>query len=213
MTRRTLALLVALPLLAAVVAWPVVTSRGEAYERTMVFVVRPSPSLDPSQVPDAVRGVGQESSQLVFTVARVIQTEPFRRVLGRALGAQYELEAAVPPATNVIEVRVRGPDPNLLRRFESEFVDRTSLWVEDTYPAYRLDFLEGRTAGPVGQSTLQLVALAALLGLLVALLAVFARSRRGEQAAPSPTEEDESRVGAVEVIRPSAASARRSSRG
>ncbi len=190
--RLGLLLLVLVPaVLAAAVAFAVVGSRETTYERTMVFVIRPSPELDPTQVPDAVRGVGEESSQVVFTVARVMQTEPFRGAFGPP-GSDLALEASVAPATNVIEATVSGPDEDGLRRAQEVYVSRISTWVELTYPAYRLDLLESTARAGSAQSAVQVVALAALLGLLLGLLALLLLTRRGDRGWP-PALRDERR--------------------
>ena len=148
------------------------------HTRQMAFVIRPSPELDASQVPDAVRGISQVSSELVFTIARVIETEPFRRPPGAALGRGYTIESSVPPATNVVHVRVHGPDAGVLRRFEVGYARLAGDWVKQAYPAYSLEFLEGKVApDPAQRIAVERIGLAGLLGLLVGLLLLFADAK------------------------------------
>jgi hypothetical protein len=174
-----------LAVLGAAIAWLMVRDEPKMHARQMAFVIRPGPDLDASQVPDAVRGISQVSSELVFTIARVIETEPFRRPPGGALGRGYAIDASVPPATNVVHVRVHGPDADVLRRFEAGYATIAADWVERAYPAYRLEFLEGRVApDPAQRSAVERIGLAGLLGLLVGLLVLFANAKLARREPP-----------------------------
>jgi hypothetical protein len=168
----------ALALVGAGIAWLAVRDEPRMHARQIAFVIRPSPDLDASQVPDAVRGISQVSSELVFTIARVLETEPFRRPPGAALGRGYAIDASVPPATNVVHVRVTGPDAGVLERFERGYATLGADWVKDAYPAYRLEFLEGKVVpDAAGRTALERVGLAGLLGLLAGLLVHFADAK------------------------------------
>jgi hypothetical protein len=174
-----------LAVLGAAIAWLIVRDEPRMHARQMAFVIRPSSDLDASQVPDAVRGISQVSSELVFTIARVIETEPFRRSSGAALGRGYAIDASVPPATNVVHVRVDGPDAGVLRRFEVGYATLAADWVKRAYPAYRLEFLEGKVAPDAARrSALERIGLAGLLGLLVGLLVLFADAKLARREPP-----------------------------
>ena len=178
-------LVASLALLGAAMAGLVVRDEPRMSARQIAFVIKPSPDLDASQVPDAVRGISQVSSELVFTIARVIETEPFRRPPGAELGPGYAIDASVPPATNVVHVRVQGPDADALKRFEGGYATLAADWVKRAYPAYRLEFLEGKVVpDPAGRSGLERIGLAGLLGLLVGLLVVFADARLARREPP-----------------------------
>ena len=178
-----------LAVVAAAIAWVMVRDEPRNHARQLAFVIKPSPDLDASQVPDAVRGISQVSSELVFTIARVIETEPFRRPPGTALGSGYAIDASVPPATNVVHVRVQGPDADVLRRFEPGYAELAARWVRRTYPAYRLEFLEGKVApDPTRRSVLERIGLAGMLGLLFGLLVVFADRKPAWREAPAGDE-------------------------
>jgi hypothetical protein len=178
-------LVASLAVLGAAIAWLMVRDEPRMNARQVAFVIRPGPALDASQVPDAVRGISQVSSELVVTIARVIETEPFRRPPGAALGRGYAIDASVPPATNVVHVRVHGPDANVLRRFEAGYATLAAGWVERAYPAYRLEFLEGKVApDPARRSAVERIGLAGLLGLLVGLLLLFADAKLARREPP-----------------------------
>lgn len=182
---RPVLLVASLAVLAAAIAWLVVRDEPQMHTRQMAFVIRPSPELDASQVPDAVRGISQVSSELVFTIARVIETEPFRRPPGAALGRGYTIESSVPPATNVVHVRVHGPDAVVLRRFEVGYARLAGNWVQQAYPAYSLEFLEGKVApDPAPRIAVERIGLAGLLGLLVGLLVLFAAGKLARLETP-----------------------------
>jgi hypothetical protein len=171
-------LVASLAVLAAAIASLMVRDEPRTHARQMAFVIRPSSELDPSQVPDAVRGISQVSSELVFTIARVIETEPFRRRPGTALGPGYTVDSSVPPATNVVHVRVQGPDAGVLRRFEAGYATLAGDWVRRAYPAYRLEFLEGKVAPDAApRIAVERIGLAGLLGMLVGLLVLFAAGK------------------------------------
>jgi hypothetical protein len=178
-------LVASLAVLTAAIAWLVVRDEPRMHARQMAFVIRPSSDLDPSQVPDAVRGISQVSSELVFTIARVIETEPFRRPPGAALGRGYAIDSSVPPATNVVHVRVHGPDAKVLRRFQAGYATLAGDWVKRAYPAYRLEFLEGTVAPDPGRRiAVERIGLAGLLGLLVGLLVLFAAAKLARREPP-----------------------------
>jgi hypothetical protein len=178
-------LVASLAVAGAAIAWLAVRDEPPMHARQIAFVIRPGPAIDASQVPDAVRGVSQSSSELVFTIARVVETEPFRHPPGPGLGRGYSIEASVPPATNVVHVRVAGPDADVLRRFQTGYAAFAADWVKRAYPAYRLEFLEGKAVPDLTRrSELERIGLAGLLGVFVGLLVLFAGAKLGRREPP-----------------------------
>jgi hypothetical protein len=189
--------------LGSLTAWLAVRDDPKIYERTLVFVLRPSPALDDSQVPDAVRGLAQEEAQLLHTVSRVAESDRLLHLASKrgfarsSLGDDYTLKSVVTPGSDVIEVRLRGPEPTVLNRLGAALAVTASRWVARVYGAYRLEFLEAEvSSGPVLPETGQTVLLAALLAALVAVGAVFTeaklREKCGETAKAAPAAADAS---------------------
>jgi hypothetical protein len=85
-----------------------------------------------------------------------------------------------------VHVRVAGPDAGALRRFEPGYASLAARWVERAYPAYRLEFLEGKAVPDAERRTMvERVGLAALLGLLAGLLVLFAASKLTRRRPPA----------------------------
>jgi uncharacterized protein involved in exopolysaccharide biosynthesis len=162
------------------------------YERTAVFVLRPSSEINDEQVPDAIRGIAQQDSQLVRTVSRVIATDRFLDgafdiAFARDPAPGYELSSVISPGSDVIEVSLRGPDESTLDAVVGEFAAEASKWVVSVYRAYTLDLLEVNTpSGPVGTDPFQLIALAALLAGLMGVGVVFLEHKARKARAPEP---------------------------
>src|SRR5262245_44228913 len=61
-------LVVLMATLAGVTAWLTVSGQNDVYEAKVTSVLRPAPSLDAAEVPDAVRNLSSDSGQLRTTV-------------------------------------------------------------------------------------------------------------------------------------------------
>jgi capsular polysaccharide biosynthesis protein len=191
---RRIWLLVGLAAVAGLAAF--FTTRGGevVYERTTVFVLRPSALIQDAQIPDALRGIAQQDSQLIQTVARVIETDRFLRqsfrgvdtdaALVEGIDPRYEIQSGIRPGSDVIEVAVRGPDQDVLDELAANFADDAADWVSNVYRAYTLELLEiSASDGPVSTDPTQLVVLAALLGLLIGAGVVAAEHKSRQQRA------------------------------
>jgi capsular polysaccharide biosynthesis protein len=180
--------------LAGAAAYVVLSGREPVYERTVTFVLRPSANLTDAQIPDAVRGLSQQDAQLVNTIGSALGS---RRFLAEALrraqipgGDAYSARSSVRPGSDIVEIRLRGPDPDALTRLGDEHTDVAAAWVGTVYRAYTLELLQaegGET--PVAPRTGQTTVLAALLGAFLAAGAVFAewKARRRWDGATPPS--------------------------
>jgi capsular polysaccharide biosynthesis protein len=189
---RRLWLVVLLGALAGATAYLMTRGGEETYERTTVFVLRPSARVVDQAIPDAVRGIASDDAQLVATVTRVIETERFlERSFEKAFNREplegYELAASMVPGSDVIEVSVRGPDPVVLDKLAETFATDATNWVRTVYRAYALDLLEIRAPeNPVSADPFQVGAFAVLIGLLLGVGVVFAEAKARERTSVAP---------------------------
>jgi capsular polysaccharide biosynthesis protein len=185
---RRLWLVLLLGALAGATAYVMTRGAVETYERTTVFVLRPSSQVRDIQIPDAVRGIASDDAQLVQTVTRAIETDRFlARAFNDAFGREpidgYTLGASMVPGSDLIEVAIQGPDPAVLDGVAASFSDEATRWVRSVYRAYALDLLEIRAPdAPVSADPAQMIGFAALLGLLLGVGVVFAEAKARERA-------------------------------
>jgi hypothetical protein len=163
---------------AAGAAWLVVREQPKVYERTLTFVLLPGPTLNDSQIPDAVRGLSQQDAQLVNTIGAAIGSDRFlSEALRRADAtepAAYSARSSRRPGSDIVELRLRGPDPGVLAAVAEQHLSLATRWVGSVYRAYRLEFLqEDASIGAVEPRLAETVGLALLLGLFVGGAAVF----------------------------------------
>src|SRR5918992_1574975 len=189
---RRLWLVLLLGALAGATAYLMTRGGEETYERTTVFVLRPSARVVDQAIPDAVRGIAADDAQLVATVARVIETDrfldrAFDKALNRGPIEGYTLGATMVPGSNVIEVSVQGPDEVVLDRLAESYATDATNWVRTVYRAYALDLLEIRAPeDPVSADPFQVSAFAVLIGLLLGVGVVFAEAKARERTSVAP---------------------------
>jgi capsular polysaccharide biosynthesis protein len=189
---RRLWLVLLLGALAGATAYLMTRGGEETYERTTVFVLRPSARVVDQAIPDAVRGIASDDAQLVATVTRVIETDrfldgAFDRALGRPPIEGYTLAASMVPGSDVIEVSVQGPDLEVLDQVAEAFAIGATNWVRTVYRAYALDLLEIRAPeDPVSADPFQVSAFAVLVGLLLGVGVVFAEAKARERTSVAP---------------------------
>lgn len=169
-------------LVAAGAAWLVVRGQPEVYERTLTFVLLPGTTLNDAQIPDAVRGLSQQDAQLVNTIGAAIGSDRFLSDALRRADvvdpAAYGARSSRRPGSDIVELRLRGPDPELLAEVAERHRSLATRWVGNVYRAYRLEFLqEDASTGPVEPRVAETVALALLLGLFLGGAAVFVESK------------------------------------
>ena len=186
-------LLVLLAAAAGTLTWFLVRDDPKTYERTLSFVILPSERLDVGQIPDALRSLDQQNSQISGTIAAAVGSKAFlraaaRRALERPVARGYEIDAGVRPGSDALSVRLRGPQPGVLAAIAPVLSRRTIRWVEANMRSYRLQRLDNAASdGPVSPKTFQLVAVAAFLAAALAFgVAYFegvarARSSRGQE--------------------------------
>jgi capsular polysaccharide biosynthesis protein len=189
---RRLWLVLLLGALAGATAYLMTRGGEETYERTTVFVLRPSARVVDQAIPDAVRGIASDDAQLVATVTRVIETDrfldgAFDKALNRRPIEGYTLGGSMVPGSDVIEVSVQGPDPEVLDKLAEAFATDATNWVRTVYRAYALDLLEIRASDePVSADPFQVSAFAVLIGLLLGVGVVFAEAKARERTSVAP---------------------------
>lgn len=194
-------LIVALAVACGTVTWYLVRDDPKVYERTLSFVILPSARLDVGEIPDALRSLDQQNSQISGTIAAAIGSKAFLRSAGaaavrRPLGPNYEVNAGVRPGSDALSVRVRGPNPRVLAAVGPELSQRAVRWVDRNMRSYRLQRLDNvAPTGPVAPKTFQLIGVAAFLGAALAFGAAYAegsaRARRARDEAAARDEPHE----------------------
>jgi capsular polysaccharide biosynthesis protein len=166
--------------LAAVAAYFVTRNPPTVYRSTLTFVLQPASDVETASVPDAVRGIAQESGHLRNTIAAIVGTRSFldaagRETVGRPLVPDYQIFASVNPDTDILVLSLEGPDRNVLRQVGPTLAQDAAGWVESVYRAYRLTLLDTQTPkAPLPAQTNRNIALAAVLGMLLGLGLVYA---------------------------------------
>jgi capsular polysaccharide biosynthesis protein len=176
---------------AGLTAWFLAGRQQSVYEQTSSFVLRPGAVLTDAQVPDATRGLSQDSGQVGNTITGVLASNTFlntasKVALGRPAEDAYSVSSSIRPGSDIIDVTFRGPSPDVLNRISDRYTIIARNWAADTYRAYALEFLgSNASSAPVSPKPLRAAALAALLGLLLGAGAIVAEHRARRTAFPS----------------------------
>lgn len=191
--RRSWAI-VLLGAVAAAVTWWVVHDDAKTYERTLTFVILPSPELDVSEIPNALRSLDQQSSQISGTIATVVGSKAALRqaaneTLGTGPGPGYTIRSGVRPGSDALTIRLQGPRAATLARLAPAIAANTIDWVDSNMRSYRLQQLDSQASdGPIAPKTFQLVAVAAFLAAALAFAAAYLeRSSRAARRESAPS--------------------------
>lgn len=176
-------LIAASALIAALLVWVLLRDNPKTYERTLTFVILPSASLEAGEIPDALRSLDQQNSQISGTMAAAVGSKAFLRAaaqqaLRRPPGDGYESSAGVRPGSDALTVRLRGPSPAVLAAIAPVLSTKAVRWVDANMRSYRLQQLDSAPSeGPVAPKTFQLVVVAAFLAAMLALGAAYLEGR------------------------------------
>lgn len=192
-------LIVLFAVCAGLLTWLVVHNDPKTYERTLTFVILPSHGLAVDKIPDAMRSLSQQNSQISGTIAAAVGSDGFvnaaaRKATGASLGPAYHTDTGIRPGSDVLKTRLRGPDPDMLAAVGPVLATNTITWVSSNMKAYRLELLgDDASAGAVAPKTLQLAGIAAFLAGMLAFAGVYLEAvskRRISDTARETLEDD-----------------------
>ena len=167
---------------AGLLTWLVARDDPKTYERTLTFAILPSRDLAVDRIPDAMRSLSQQNSQISGTIAAAVGADGFvdvaaRSATGKNLGPAYDTETGVRPGSDVLTTRLRGPDRHVLAALGPVLAANTIVWVNSNMKAYRLELLgDDAPAGAVAPKPLQRGLIAAFLAALLAVAGVYAEA-------------------------------------
>lgn len=168
--------------------------QGERFRAETTLVLGPAPGLqDPRQIVDSLDTLDRRS--VVATFALLPQSRRVKELARQQLrlsDAQIEdhmVSTAVLPDSNVLAVRVEGPDPNLATAFANAIAQQAIASTGEVYSIYGMKVLD-----PAGEPTAssqagagRRIVAGALGGLLIGVFAAFLlemlRRRRAARAA------------------------------
>ena len=178
--------------LAALVGWMVVRDDPTVYERTASLLLRPSPDLDDGNYADALSAIQRESLSIEPTLLEIVGSDGFLAGATERAGvsdpAAYSIEPSLRPSSDVVDVRLRGPEPEGLVALAAAATSLARERLAGQFnEAYVLDPLETTAPdGPVLPDVVWSVRLAAVLGALVGIAIVFSETRLGRRARREP---------------------------
>ncbi len=92
---------------------------------------------------------------------------------------EYNQQATVLPDSNIIELTVSGPDPEMCSSWANTVAQKATEYVNNTYQVYQLSLLDKAIADPVAMSPQPLrdISLAVALGLIFGVLLAVVREQ------------------------------------
>jgi hypothetical protein len=172
---RRLWLIVLLAALAGVTAWMTLQGQEDVYQARLEYVLRPAASLDPAEVPDAVRNLSSNSGQFKTTLASVLSSDRFlhlasQRALGSNAPSGYSIVPSNDGESDILVLSVEGPDRDTVEALSGALTGVAGDWVRDVYRLYQLDLLTSDIPGdPLPQDSSRVIILAVALGALLGL--------------------------------------------
>jgi capsular polysaccharide biosynthesis protein len=164
------------------------------YDSSATYIISPKLDDPAISVEESVKTLDDARSRaIVSTYAEILSSESVHREASAGLGldvtalADYDFNAAVLPEANVVELMVRGPDPQTTTRLSAAVGDLASERFTDLYLIYDVGLLDPAVAptSPSNPTLVQTIAMACGLGLLagaaVALLFGAPRVRREDR--------------------------------
>ncbi len=185
---RALAIVV-LAALAGLAAFVSLRDDPKIYERESSFVIRPSETVPPDQMADAVGALappvgGGATPTIVEVLGSARLREPTAVAAGLPpesvgeTGAKYSWTASQRPGSAIVDIRLTGPSDAKLSAMQAAIPEEAASLVAGSFGLFRLESLDASTsAKQVGPKTAQTVALAVLLGALVGASLVLLERR------------------------------------
>lgn len=164
-------ILVGLTAIAGVTAWLGVRDSPVIYQRTVSVILRPSSAAQ--DVADAVRVLGSSQGDVARTVAFAIGGDRFladaaTEALGGAIPSSYSVATSLKPGTEVIDIRLRGPDPQALEKLAVSLFSISKGWVDERYPVFTIEEVASEApAGPVLPKEKEAIAIAVFAAALL----------------------------------------------
>jgi diguanylate cyclase (GGDEF)-like protein len=141
------------------------------YESRAQFIVSPNASLSGTESIYGLDALNKRS--IVTTYAEVLRSSRIYYETGTALqmddtelGA-YSHSAVVLPEANILELAVKGPNPEKAALLANTLGQRTINYIRGLYPAYDINFLAlaGVPSNPISPHPLRDATIATILGL------------------------------------------------
>jgi hypothetical protein len=184
---RALAVIVvaALAGLAAIVA---LSDDPKTYERESSFVIRPSETVPPELLPDAVGAIAPPVGGVTPTIVSILNSARLRESAAVAAGlppesvggsgAKYSWTASQQPASAVVDIKLTGPSDAKLLAMQTALPEEAATLVGGSFGLFRLESLNASTSTKqVGPKIAQTAVLAVLLGALVGITLLLIEGR------------------------------------
>ena len=148
------------------------------YQTSARFVVSPSMTADINQDEIVDRLAALDKRSIVTTYSEVLRSARIFTEAGEALdldpaaAAAYSRSAVVLPETNILELTVTGPDPELTAELANQIGRKGIQYVQRLYTVYEIRFLDSAPVPdkPFRPQPVRDLSLAAGLGLIVGCL-------------------------------------------
>lgn len=171
-----------IPLIAgvgAIAALATTAGQPKVYERVHSFVIRPSDKVAGGNVVNTLDTLSERDSAVIGTIVGVLESARLhqaaeRETRGAAIGAASKSKAVVRPGTTIVDLELRGRDPNRLAALGDAMNRVAPNYLSHNYGALRLDFLGAvASRGPVAPKAGTAMVLAGSVGALLALGLIF----------------------------------------
>lgn len=168
-------------------------SHRAAYQAETTLVLGPNELLEePREIIDSLDTLDRRS-----VVATFAALPPSRTVRERAQqqlrlsgedAARYQVQTVVLPDTNVLAVKVEGPDRRTVAAFANAIAHHAAANAAQIYSIYGLKVLDpaGEPTATGGAGKLRMMIMGALLGLLIGFAAAFILEVLRKLSAPDP---------------------------
>jgi capsular polysaccharide biosynthesis protein len=186
--------LVPLTLVACVVTSYLVTRREIPTYRASTSVIVVTNGLVVESVRDTIDGLANlDRRNVVATLARITHSTDVLREAATRAGLDettrrpFEVRAIVAPNTNIIEMEVIGPDPEVARRFAAEIATVSTSATSELYRIYRMKLLDEAESSskPIRPDMRRNLVVAGVLGLIGGLMLAAAVDWIRRTLAPS----------------------------
>jgi len=156
-------------------------SQAPVYEATATFIVTPSSAF--SDLRSFLSGLDVLSgrSEIANTYSEVIKSRLIKSMVLEELGLtenqikEYEIESNLRAGTNVLQIKVRGTNPTLVRDMTNVIGNKTVSFVSNLYEAYELKPLDSAKlpTTPIKPNKKLYLALGAVFGLVLGIGLAF----------------------------------------